>query len=101
MTAPRIRSSSGDRGSLMPHRRQPGEDAPVTDAYDELRTVAVEVARDAGRLLRARPATLHADAKTTPTDAVTVMDRAADRLIVAELTRRRPGDRILTEESGR
>jgi myo-inositol-1(or 4)-monophosphatase len=73
----------------------------VTDDIDELLAVAVEVARTAGNLLRSRPVNLHASTKSTPTDAVTVMDRAADQLILDELAKRRPGDHVLAEESGR
>jgi myo-inositol-1(or 4)-monophosphatase len=67
---------------------------------DELLAIARDVALRAGALLRDRPDTLVADAKSTPTDAVTIMDRASERLILAELTSRRPGDAVLAEESG-
>jgi len=67
---------------------------------DELLDVAADIARAAGELLRNRPADLHASAKTTPTDAVTKMDRAAESLIVDRLRGRRPDDRIVGEESG-
>ncbi len=62
--------------------------------------VAVDVARAAGELLRARPADLDPGAKSTPTDAVTVMDKAAEALILDELARRRPGDGVIAEEGG-
>jgi len=43
---------------------------------------------------------LHADAKTSPTDAVTVMDKAAERLILDRLAAARPDDAVVAEESG-
>ena len=49
--------------------------------------IAEQVAREAGALLRERPAALRAESKTTPTDAVTEMDRAAEILIVDQLLR--------------
>jgi myo-inositol-1(or 4)-monophosphatase len=50
-------------------------------------------------VLRERPADLQADAKSTPTDAVTVMDRAAERVVLDGLTRTRPDDAVVSEES--
>jgi myo-inositol-1(or 4)-monophosphatase len=73
----------------------------VSASVVDLLGIADEVARAAGDLLRRRPADLHAASKTTPTDAVTDMDRAAERLIVNALHARRPGDPIIGEESGR
>src|SRR3954453_3892040 len=72
----------------------------VHTASDELLAIAVDVARAAGALLRDRPADLGLDAKSTPTDAVTVMDKASERLILDLLTAQRPRDRVLTGESG-
>ena len=66
----------------------------------ELLALAGEVAREAGALLRDRPAHLQASTKTTPTDAVTEMDSAAEGLIIDRLLAARPGDRIVGEESG-
>ena len=66
----------------------------------ELADIAVELAHVAGDVLRRRPADLGIESKTTPTDAVTVMDRAAEDVIVSGLRARRPGDRIVAEESG-
>ena len=66
----------------------------------ELADVAAELARTAGDVLRRRPADLGIESKTTPTDAVTVMDRAAEDVIVKGLRARRPGDRVVAEESG-
>src|SRR4051794_770195 len=66
----------------------------------ELADVAVELARAAGALLRERPDDLRVQSKSTPTDAVTDMDRAAERLVIDGLRERRPGDRVVAEESG-
>jgi myo-inositol-1(or 4)-monophosphatase len=66
-----------------------------------LRDLAVELARAAGSLLaRRRPDDLGADTKSTPTDVVTVMDRAAEALIVDRLREIRPDDAVLGEEGG-
>lgn len=74
---------------------------PGADAADLL-AIATAVAREAGVLLRERrPAgDLAFDTKSTPTDVVTVMDRAAERLIVDRLRAARPGDAVLAEEGG-
>jgi myo-inositol-1(or 4)-monophosphatase len=72
----------------------------VHTSSEELLAIAVDVAHAAGRLLRDRPADLGIDAKSTPTDAVTVMDKASERLILAALAAQRPGDGVLAEESG-
>ncbi|MBV9293820.1 MAG: inositol monophosphatase [Frankiales bacterium] len=71
----------------------------IIDA-EGLLAVAVDLAHAAGELLRDRPADLDVHAKSSPTDAVTVMDRAAERLIIDALAERRPGDGVLAEESG-
>jgi len=52
-------------------------------------------------LLRHRPEHLRATSKSTPTDAVTEMDAASERLIVDRLLAARPGDRIVGEEGAR
>jgi len=66
-----------------------------------LRDLAVSLARQAGTLLtQHRASDLEADTKTTPTDLVTVMDGAAERLVIAGLRQARPDDAILAEESG-
>lgn len=62
--------------------------------------VAEQIAREAGALLRDRPHALRAESKSTPTDAVTEMDRAAEALIVDRLRALRPDDRIVGEETG-
>jgi myo-inositol-1(or 4)-monophosphatase len=73
---------------------------------EELLALAVAAAAEAGRmLLRERPAGPAgrpevAQTKSSPTDVVTAMDRAAEELIRARLLRQRPGDAILGEEGG-
>jgi myo-inositol-1(or 4)-monophosphatase len=75
----------------------------ATAAVDELRALAEELARRAGSLALAGRknlaggAVVH-DTKSTPTDPVTEFDRAAERVIVDELRRRRPDDSIVGEE---
>jgi len=66
----------------------------------ELADIAAELARAAGDVLRTRPSDLDIRSKSTPTDAVTVMDRAAERVVLDGLRARRPGDRVVAEESG-
>jgi len=60
----------------------------------------VRLTADAGALLRQRPGDLQARTKSSPTDTVTVMDAASERLILAGLERHRPGDPVVAEESG-
>jgi myo-inositol-1(or 4)-monophosphatase len=82
------------------------EDATVTSANGDsadaaaLLKLAVRLARDAAELIRDRPADLAVDTKATPTDAVTVTDRASERLILAGLAEARPQDTVIAEESG-
>jgi myo-inositol-1(or 4)-monophosphatase len=69
----------------------------------ELLELARSAAAEAGRLLAARrpagrPAVL--DTKSSPTDVVTAMDRAAETLIRTQIMAQRPGDAILGEEGG-
>lgn len=68
--------------------------------YAELLDLAVDIAHRAGRLLvEGRPADLGVTAtKSTPTDIVTEMDRASERLIVDALHTARPDDGVLAEE---
>jgi myo-inositol-1(or 4)-monophosphatase len=63
--------------------------------------IAVDVATRAGTfLLEERPAVLATETKSSPTDPVTVMDTAAERLIVDALHSVRPDDAVLGEEGG-
>lgn len=69
----------------------------------ELLELARSVAAEAGRLLHdrrpsGRPAVLAT--KSSPTDVVTEMDRAAETLIRTRILAERPGDAILGEEGG-
>lgn len=64
--------------------------------------LARSVAREAGRMLvRDRPRDLGVAAtKSSPTDVVTEMDTAAEKLIVERILAVRPGDAFLGEEGG-
>jgi myo-inositol-1(or 4)-monophosphatase len=67
----------------------------------ELLDIAVDAAGRAGEmLLERRPAAGPevVDTKSSPTDVVTAMDTAAERLIVNAVRSARPGDGILAEE---
>jgi myo-inositol-1(or 4)-monophosphatase len=75
----------------------PGE--LTTAPSGELLELARSLARDAGDVLRSRPADLGATTKSTPTDVVTVMDKAAERVILEGLRSARPADAIVSEES--
>ncbi|SNR92189.1 inositol monophosphatase family protein [Actinomadura mexicana] len=70
---------------------------------EELLELAVATAREAGRMLvDKRPAggpdVVHT--KSSPTDVVTQMDRAAEQLIIERIRAVRPGDGFLGEEGG-
>jgi myo-inositol-1(or 4)-monophosphatase len=83
-----------------------GHEAVTTDAVAEpdlarrLLALAVDVAREAGRLIvEGRPRGLGvADTKTTATDIVTVMDRRSEQLIVERIAAARADDGFLGEE---
>ncbi|MEU5994454.1 inositol monophosphatase family protein [Spirillospora sp. NPDC047418] len=69
----------------------------------ELLELAAETAREAGRMLvDERPANGPdvVQTKSSPTDVVTQMDRAAERLIIERIRARRPDDAFLGEEGG-
>jgi myo-inositol-1(or 4)-monophosphatase len=70
------------------------------DDTSGLLALAAEVAREAGALLRDGRESLAGapDTKTSPTDVVTAMDRAAEDLIVSRLMAARPDDGVLAEE---
>jgi len=72
----------------------------VTTGYDDLLALALDVAREAGDLLLERPAVadMGVATKSTPTDVVTAMDRASERLVVRRLSAARPDDALLGEE---
>ncbi len=66
-----------------------------------LEHLAVELAEGAAELVRSQAhGQLDVGAKSTSTDLVTEVDRAAERWLVAELARRRPADAVLGEEGG-
>jgi myo-inositol-1(or 4)-monophosphatase len=69
----------------------------------ELRQIAERVAVAAGAwLVAGRPAgPLVTDAKSSPTDVVTAMDRAAEQMITTELGELRPDDGLIGEEGTR
>ncbi len=69
---------------------------------DALLSLAVDLVRRAGALVVAGRASAGAEVttKSTPTDVVTEMDRAAERLVVESLRTLRPGDGVLGEETG-
>lgn len=60
--------------------------------------LAYEVAIAAGASLLERPVVLELDAKSTPTDIVTQMDKNAEAFIVEALVNARPADGLLGEE---
>lgn len=68
----------------------------------DLLALATRAAREAGGLLRAGREGMASelDTKTSPTDIVTAMDRAAEELIVTRLLAERPADGMLGEEGG-
>jgi len=67
--------------------------------HEELLTLAVRAAADAGALLLEGARTeLLIDTKSSPTDVVTHMDRAAEALLHQQLLGARPDDGILGEE---
>jgi myo-inositol-1(or 4)-monophosphatase len=66
---------------------------------DDLLRLAVDIAQEAGDLaLHDRPRRLDTTTKSSPTDVVTQMDTAAERLIVERLLAARPDDSIMGEE---
>jgi myo-inositol-1(or 4)-monophosphatase len=76
--------------------------APGPAGYAELLELAVDVADEAAGLVRARRlgGVEVADTKSSPTDIVTEVDTAAERLIFERLMAARPGDGFLGEEGG-
>jgi myo-inositol-1(or 4)-monophosphatase len=88
---------------MRSERREPtsAAHATITDR-GELLALAVGLVRQAGSLVRAGRASAlgDIDSKSTPTDLVTEMDRAAERLVVEGLNAARPDDAVLGEETG-
>ncbi|MGI5163953.1 inositol monophosphatase family protein [Spirillospora sp. CA-253888] len=70
---------------------------------EELLELAVATAREAGRMLvdkRPVAGPEVVQTKSSPTDVVTQMDRAAEALIIQRIRAARPGDAFLGEEGG-
>ena len=72
----------------------------MPDLSDELLALALDVAREAGALVRSRRAdgVTVAATKTSATDVVTEADRASEELIVGRVLAARPDDGFLGEE---
>lgn len=76
-----------------------GVAVPQTLDGRELLTLARGVAREVGLFLTLdRPSELMTDVKSSPTDVVTEMDRAAEQRIIEAISSRRPDDGFLGEE---
>jgi myo-inositol-1(or 4)-monophosphatase len=79
----------------------PATDQHAVDLARELAGLARQAAQSAGALLRdERPVELQVSAKSSPTDVVTQMDRAAEEHLAALILAARPSDGILGEEGG-
>ncbi len=76
--------------------------APASPGADALLDLAAGIARDAAALLRDGRDGMsgRVETKSSPTDVVTAMDRAAEEFIVGRLLGARPGDGVLGEEGG-
>jgi myo-inositol-1(or 4)-monophosphatase len=72
----------------------------VTAAYDRELALAMEVAREAGGLLKADFGKVHDVDYKGRINLVTEMDRRSEELIVARLKAAFPGDDIVAEEGG-
>ncbi len=69
--------------------------------HGDLLALACSAALTAGELLAGQPDRPHVvGTKSSPTDVVTEMDQAAERLIRALIAAERPGDAVLGEEGG-
>jgi myo-inositol-1(or 4)-monophosphatase len=65
-----------------------------------LRDAAIELAREAGAIVREGYGTLHAPERKGRIDLVTEFDRRSERLILDRIAARFPGHAVLAEESG-
>ena len=72
--------------------------APTADLLNELLTRARDAAQAASVLLLEPAADLAIETKATPTDAVTVMDKRSESLLVSHLLDGRESDGVLGEE---
>lgn len=71
------------------------------ELLDDLSAVATDAAAAAVELIHTnRPASFGIDDKSTPTDLVTEMDTASERLIRSTIAARRPQDTVVGEEGG-
>jgi myo-inositol-1(or 4)-monophosphatase len=79
----------------------PGPSGPPAPAYADLAELACAIAIEAGGLLsEGHDRAAVVQTKSSPTDVVTQMDRAAEDLIRRRILAARPGDAILGEEGG-
>ncbi|MBN6055307.1 inositol monophosphatase [Nonomuraea sp. RK-328] len=69
---------------------------------NEFVRLAEDIAREAGDMLLAKRPTMSevVETKSSPTDVVTTLDTASERLIRSRIQEARPGDRVLGEEGG-
>lgn len=82
-------------------QQTPPDQRPGHWPVAELRTLAEQVARAAGDLVRERGTAFSVTAtKSSPVDVVTQTDLASEELIVRMLREARPDDGVLGEESG-
>jgi myo-inositol-1(or 4)-monophosphatase len=66
---------------------------------EQLAKMALDIAHSTGRLLvEERPEVMQVDTKTSTTDVVTAMDKAAEAHIISQITSQRPDDVFLGEE---
>jgi len=95
--------TGGGEGGAPPQNSAGPRVEVVGDGPGELCALAERVARTAGSLVergRRDEQIVVAATKSSPTDVVTQMDRAAEELIRGLLGRARPEDALLGEESG-
>jgi myo-inositol-1(or 4)-monophosphatase len=87
---------------VTPHPAPGRPRPPLGGNVHDLLELAISTADAAGHMLiDKRPADLGvAHTKSSPTDVVTEMDQAAERLILERIRASRPGDAFLGEESG-
>lgn len=72
----------------------------LSDLDPRLELAWAAAQRAAAFLRDERPGTLVVEAKSTPVDAVTLMDRGAEERIIDTVLRERPDDGVLGEEGG-
>jgi myo-inositol-1(or 4)-monophosphatase len=93
-----LRAGPGQAGGPVTHSRSP---EPRSADPQSLADLASSVAQEAAELLMSRYGRVSVvHTKSSPTDVVTEMDRAAEQLIRDRLQVARPGDAILGEEGG-